>query len=389
MESIRLIIQKLSLQYQTGASIAQLQHTTEELRLALLQASPAQHAHVPVSKSVSVLMPAGFGSQADGGIFSEKVPVPEAQTYTLHAEESVPVLEEEVVVTQEIEQTIPEFVSEAKDIVVEKVEVKTTEIKPVEAPFYSAPRPPHVTSIQPEVEVSVADFVEEQAAPLTGQQQFFFEAAPVVVSEIQEEVVDNQFFVVPASVLQEQELTPINSQEEAEPEDEGPVYFELDIPQDWQPLQQEVKKPNSIIPEGFLTGSPVGVAATAMVSEKEEVVVARDKPRELHEILAARVVATPEKAIGEKPGYLADKIGGSKITDLKKGIAINDRFRFINSLFRGDEAQFERAVKTINNFSILQEAMYWIQRELVVKNGWNEEDELVQNFFHLVRRRFL
>ena len=76
------------------------------------------------------------------------------------------------------------------------------------------------------------------------------------------------------------------------------------------------------------------------------------------------------------------------IRDLKKAIGINDRFLFINELFRGDEAVYERSIKTINSFSILPEAEYWIQRELKVKNGWKDSDQLVQQFYQLVKRRF-
>jgi hypothetical protein len=76
------------------------------------------------------------------------------------------------------------------------------------------------------------------------------------------------------------------------------------------------------------------------------------------------------------------------IRDLKKAISINDRHRFINELFRGDETMYERSIKTINSFNISAEAEYWIERELKVKLGWNGGEELVKTFDQLVRRRF-
>ena len=85
---------------------------------------------------------------------------------------------------------------------------------------------------------------------------------------------------------------------------------------------------------------------------------------------------------------MSDKLTDSPIKDLKKAIGINDRFLFINELFRGDEAMYERSIKTINNFSIMPEAQYWIQRELKLKIGWNDGDEVVRQFDQLVRRRF-
>lgn len=99
------------------------------------------------------------------------------------------------------------------------------------------------------------------------------------------------------------------------------------------------------------------------------------------------------------PESLNDKLKQSKIElsellteapvrDLKKAIGINDRFLFINELFRGDEAMYERSIKTINNFSIFPEAQYWIQRELKLKIGWNDTDPVVKQFDQLVKRRF-
>ncbi len=85
---------------------------------------------------------------------------------------------------------------------------------------------------------------------------------------------------------------------------------------------------------------------------------------------------------------LGDTLTDAPVRDLKKAIGINDRFLYINELFRGDESMYERSIKTINGFSILPEAEYWMQRELKVKLGWSDGNETVQQFVQLVRRRF-
>jgi hypothetical protein len=85
---------------------------------------------------------------------------------------------------------------------------------------------------------------------------------------------------------------------------------------------------------------------------------------------------------------LAQKLQDVPIRDLRKAIGINDRYLFINELFSGDEAMFERSVKTLNQFSILPEAEFWMQRELKLKLAWNEDAPIVQQFIQLVRRRF-
>ena len=85
---------------------------------------------------------------------------------------------------------------------------------------------------------------------------------------------------------------------------------------------------------------------------------------------------------------LGDTLTEAPIRDLKKAIGVNDRFLYINELFRGDESMYERSIKTINGFSILPEAEYWIQRELKVKLGWSDANETVKEFTQLVKRRF-
>lgn len=84
---------------------------------------------------------------------------------------------------------------------------------------------------------------------------------------------------------------------------------------------------------------------------------------------------------------LFEKLKESPIRDLRKAIGVNDRFVFINELFRGDEPMYERSIKTINGFHIYAEAEYWINRELKVKLGWIE-NEAVRHFYQLVKRRF-
>ncbi len=82
------------------------------------------------------------------------------------------------------------------------------------------------------------------------------------------------------------------------------------------------------------------------------------------------------------------KLEETPIRDLRKAISINDRYLFVNTLFRGDENMYERSIKTINSFSIYPEAQYWIQRELKVKLGWEDGNDSVKHFDQLIKRRF-
>ncbi|ANE50256.1 hypothetical protein [Flavisolibacter tropicus] len=109
--------------------------------------------------------------------------------------------------------------------------------------------------------------------------------------------------------------------------------------------------------------------------------------REVHEVIGGKEASLNDKLKQEKTD-LANALKDTPIKDLRKGIGVNDKFLFINELFRGDEGLYERSIKTINAFNILPEAEYWINRELKIKLGWNDDKEVVQYFYQLVKRRF-
>ncbi|GAC1424220.1 MAG: hypothetical protein NVSMB7_00090 [Chitinophagaceae bacterium] len=109
--------------------------------------------------------------------------------------------------------------------------------------------------------------------------------------------------------------------------------------------------------------------------------------KELNDIMGHAGVSLNDKLKTGKT-ELAEILTDAPIRDLKKGIGINDRYVFVNELFRGDEVMYERSIKTINGFRILAEAEYWMERELKVKLGWDDGKATTQHFYQLVKRRF-
>jgi hypothetical protein len=126
---------------------------------------------------------------------------------------------------------------------------------------------------------------------------------------------------------------------------------------------------------------------TAFNAVEETPTLMQHQPKEIHELIGEKKESLNDKLKQEKT-EVVHVLKDSPIRDLRKGIGINDRFSFVSELFRGDEAMYERSIKTINGFNILSEAEYWINRELKFKLGWNDNKEEVQHFYHLVRRRF-
>ena len=110
--------------------------------------------------------------------------------------------------------------------------------------------------------------------------------------------------------------------------------------------------------------------------------------KEIHEILPVNNAASVNETLRTTQNEVSDALKDAPVKDLRKAIGINDRFVFLKELFRGDDAMYERSIKTINAFAIYPEAEYWIRRELKLKLGWDDKNETVKQFDQLVRRRF-
>lgn len=118
--------------------------------------------------------------------------------------------------------------------------------------------------------------------------------------------------------------------------------------------------------------------------------LAQQQPKVVYELNQS--LQTEEPSINDKlkqaQTETTSRLQTEPIKDLRKAIGINDKYVFIRELFRNDEAAYERSIKTINGFSMLPEAEYWIQREMKYKLGWDDNNTTVKTFYQLVRRRF-
>lgn len=111
------------------------------------------------------------------------------------------------------------------------------------------------------------------------------------------------------------------------------------------------------------------------------------RAREVNDVIGSSSTSLNDK-LKSDVADLKSALNDTPVRDLRKAIGVNDRYVFINQLFRGDEVMYERSLKTINGFRILPEAEYWMERELKVKLGWDENREATRHFYQLVKRRF-
>ncbi|MFM7709404.1 MAG: hypothetical protein ACKO5C_00670 [Ferruginibacter sp.] len=142
---------------------------------------------------------------------------------------------------------------------------------------------------------------------------------------------------------------------------------------------------------------PVDAKPAEPVVAKPEPVSERSSEQKPSEPMPEKPVIRPSEQLTttslndrlkEEKREISDTLQQAPIKDLRKAIGINDRYVFIQSLFKGDEVMFDRSIKTINDFAIYPEAAFWIKRELKLKLGWEDDSDVVHQFDQLVKRRF-
>lgn len=109
--------------------------------------------------------------------------------------------------------------------------------------------------------------------------------------------------------------------------------------------------------------------------------------RELNETVTAGQPSLNDQ-LRQSKTELIEKLGEAPVRDLHDAIGINDKFRFIQELFEGDQARYERFITSVNNARNLGEAELWMQREFRERRGRQEDSETMTAFHTLVKKRF-
>lgn len=176
--------------------------------------------------------------------------------------------------------------------------------------------------------------------------------------------------------------------EELKEEEKVVMMLELDESAIEEELQQikksaEIKNTVSSVNKPLMLFDPLEEIPTLLHQRIEE---HQTNPFETNDHVVSHLSINDK--LKQENQVVSEQINSEPIKDLKKAISINERFLFINELFNGDEAMYDRSIKTINAFSIYPEAEYWIRRELKIKFAWDEKSNTVKQFNQLVKRRF-
>ncbi|MBS4057133.1 MAG: hypothetical protein KGZ82_07445 [Bacteroidales bacterium] len=97
-------------------------------------------------------------------------------------------------------------------------------------------------------------------------------------------------------------------------------------------------------------------------------------------------------SLGDKLGNdddssIAARMSKAKISDLRSAIGINDKFLFINDLFKGNMQQYNRILDELNAFKSLNGANTYLI-ELKVEHQWDVDSAAFQKLKGFIERRF-
>ena len=119
-------------------------------------------------------------------------------------------------------------------------------------------------------------------------------------------------------------------------------------------------------------------------------------PEDLPEPIEIKDSVIPifEKASYSKSDAVMDKLAskeawrtdlpGTKVSDIRSAISLNDRILFINHLFGEDPAAFKEALTSLNAMENFNQAADYIAS---IHPEWNMESDTVYRFMMAVRRR--
>jgi hypothetical protein len=140
--------------------------------------------------------------------------------------------------------------------------------------------------------------------------------------------------------------------------------------------------------------APAPVAVAAPVVEQPVIKFEEPAPQpqpDLTKTFVTAPVQQPAASVNDNvttDNTLANKLRSKPITNIKSAIGINDKFQYLNDLFKGSVQDYNESLDALNNFSTLGEAEAHFN-QLRVKFGWDMENPSASGLYELVVRRHL
>jgi hypothetical protein len=117
----------------------------------------------------------------------------------------------------------------------------------------------------------------------------------------------------------------------------------------------------------------------------EQEVVAEERKDSVLEEKSTAAILSRNELLSKTDNSLGSVLANKKIDDIKQAISIGDRFRFQRELFKGNGEDMNKTLNYINQLATLDEVQSFLQS----KYKWSPDNEAVEDFYQIVRRRFI
>jgi hypothetical protein len=180
----------------------------------------------------------------------------------------------------------------------------------------------------------------------------------------------------PALEVPKVELTPMPVEEKTLPKVEEPVAV----------VEKIVEPVIERVPAPTIVEAPV----VADIPEVQKVAVQETPPSAPYKevSLIDRLSETDNSLMGK---FTTSSKGlNDNVTegDLKKLIDFNRQFVFIQELFGNDPKAYMEAINRLNTIQTIEEAVKYINQELVPKYNWNKDLQSLKLFDKIIRQKF-
>ena len=156
-----------------------------------------------------------------------------------------------------------------------------------------------------------------------------------------------------------------------------------DYEQDEQVKEQVQKNLNAVIPVNF-TEFYTPLVHTAATPAEEPVI---EEPTNHKE---TPVEVAPTQISDLKKENFKSSQGGihNRIVDPKAAMTINQRFMFVEQLFKGEKWEFDGALNKLESCPDYDSAIKMLLTEYAVKYDWDTENEQVSELFDFIGKKF-
>ena len=232
--------------------------------------------------------------------------------------------------------------------------------------------------IQPIVHNNIETISEKPA-----EETVIAEAPGEVIEDVASIETTETYFIKedasPTETLEEEEII-----EEEEEEEEEELEEETEDEEEIEELPNKVAEVEEITATAEIPLNDEEIVEEKFSSNETRTIVEETRKSIIGDKNLVTSV-TRNELLSRTENTISSVLGNKKIADIKQGINIGDRFRFQRELFRGNGEDMNKTLTYLNQLATENEALSFLRS----KYGWATDNDTAEDFYQIVKRRFL